>query len=94
MFILCHAAKNEPRKQISASRNRKTFPLGTPLATDGGLRRRGFCVGKRLARIFAIPFCSKFVQTWARAGGKKNLSLFGACYFRVGVFPSKRQRKI
>ncbi len=23
MFILCHAAKNEPRKQISASRNRK-----------------------------------------------------------------------
>jgi hypothetical protein len=24
-----------------------------------------------LARIFATPFCSKFVQTWARAGGKK-----------------------
>ena len=40
MFILCHAAKNEPRKRA------RTFPPGPPLAADGGLRRRGVCVGK------------------------------------------------
>ena len=44
-------------------------------------------------RIFAIPFCSKFVLNRGRSRGQKFLSSLVACYFRVGDFLSNRQRK-
>jgi len=49
MFILCRAAKNEPRKRA------KTFPLGTPLALplfkeDRGEKHKSlFCISRQFA---------------------------------------------
>jgi hypothetical protein len=45
MFILCHAAKNEPRKRA------KTFPLGTPFVrakTVDASRHQCFVVDKQI----------------------------------------------
>ena len=49
--------------------------------------------GLARARIFAAPFCLKFVQTRARCRWQKFLLSLVACYLCVGVFSSKRQRK-
>jgi hypothetical protein len=98
-----------PRGKERTKKTRQGFPPWIPpppavLTMNGG----GFCfakvlhlrgiyltpqMGQLLARIFAIPFCLKFYMTRGASQTAKFLQLSRACYFRVGVLSSKRQRK-
>ena len=68
-MFLCHFFASSQRN--GERKDARTFPPGPPSAAAAGLPRRYACAGKRPARIFAIPFCLKFVLNRARSRYQK-----------------------
>jgi hypothetical protein len=81
-------------RQEAAEETRPDVPSGTSLGIRRGVAASGFLYRKALGKVFAFPFCSKFVQTRVRSRWQKFLLLPVACYFRARIFSSKCERKI
>jgi hypothetical protein len=80
--------------QEVSKKGAKTFPLGTPLAADAGLPRRGCLCGQRSGKDFCHPVLFEIFANRRASQMAKIFASLLACTLRVGVFSSKRQRKI
>jgi hypothetical protein len=87
MPFLCRSTKKGRKKRNPAE------PLGASRGFRRGVAASGFLYRKALGKVFAFPFCSKFVQTRVRRRWQKLLLLLVACYFRARIFSSKCERK-
>ena len=73
--------------QEVAKKETWTFPPRPPLVADAGLPRRGVCVGKRLARIFAFCF---YVRSYCASATRAEREAFYATSWR---FPRSSQER-